>query len=102
MGWNAPCCSYKLTTMTLSGYFYSTFSYVQISSGNQHAFLLSFSIKALEMIHDIREAFNDLLEENSWMDDETRSVARQKVTFCLLQSMFYHELINKNRKTLSD
>ncbi len=27
---------------------------------------------ALEMIHDIREAFNELLEENEWMDGETR------------------------------
>ncbi|KAL5013753.1 hypothetical protein ScPMuIL_008023 [Solemya velum] len=33
---------------------------------------------ALEMIHNIRAAFNELLEENNWMDDETRSVARQK------------------------
>ncbi|KAL3861753.1 hypothetical protein ACJMK2_007776 [Sinanodonta woodiana] len=33
---------------------------------------------ALEMIHDIREAFNELLEENDWMDDETRAVAREK------------------------
>jgi len=27
---------------------------------------------ALEMIHEIRHAFNDLLEENDWMDVETR------------------------------
>ena len=27
---------------------------------------------ALEMIHEIREAFNDLLEDNEWMDEETR------------------------------
>ncbi|XP_057662985.1 neprilysin-1-like [Diorhabda carinulata] len=33
---------------------------------------------ALEMIHTIREAFNELLEENHWMDDETRKVAKQK------------------------
>ena len=33
---------------------------------------------ALEMIHDIREAFNELLEENDWMDMETRSVAEDK------------------------
>ncbi|XP_018329444.1 neprilysin-1 [Agrilus planipennis] len=33
---------------------------------------------ALEMIHTIREAFNDLLAENHWMDDETRSVAKEK------------------------
>uniref|UniRef100_A0A1W7RA63 Neprilysin n=1 Tax=Hadrurus spadix TaxID=141984 RepID=A0A1W7RA63_9SCOR len=33
---------------------------------------------ALEMIHNIREAFNELLEVNYWMDDETRAVAKQK------------------------
>uniref|UniRef100_A0A0K2TZ84 Uncharacterized protein n=1 Tax=Lepeophtheirus salmonis TaxID=72036 RepID=A0A0K2TZ84_LEPSM len=33
---------------------------------------------ALSMIHDIREAFNDLLEENEWMDEETRLVAKDK------------------------
>lgn len=30
------------------------------------------------MIHTIREAFNDLLADNHWMDDETRGVAKQK------------------------
>ena len=33
---------------------------------------------ALEMIHTLRTAFSELLEENEWMDDETRAVARQK------------------------
>lgn len=33
---------------------------------------------ALEMIHSIREAFNELLDENVWMDDETISVAKEK------------------------
>ncbi|KAF7992746.1 hypothetical protein HCN44_005090 [Aphidius gifuensis] len=33
---------------------------------------------ALEMIHTIREAFNELLVENDWMDDETRDVAKNK------------------------
>ena len=37
--------------------------------------------QALEMIHNIREAFNELLEENDWMDDETRAVAREKVCY---------------------
>ncbi|TRY79395.1 hypothetical protein TCAL_07539 [Tigriopus californicus] len=35
-------------------------------------------VTALEMIHDIREAFNELLEENEWMDKETRAVAKDK------------------------
>lgn len=30
------------------------------------------------MIHTIREAFNELLEENHWMDDDTRGVAKEK------------------------
>lgn len=30
------------------------------------------------MIHTIREAFNELLTENIWMDDETRAVAKEK------------------------
>ncbi|XP_023018621.1 M13 family metallopeptidase neprilysin 1 [Leptinotarsa decemlineata] len=33
---------------------------------------------ALQMIHTIREAFNELLTENHWMDDETRAVAKEK------------------------
>lgn len=33
---------------------------------------------ALEMIRSIREAFNELLDENEWMDDETRAVAKDK------------------------
>jgi len=33
---------------------------------------------ALEMIHTIRAAFNELLAENDWMDDETRAVAKEK------------------------
>ncbi|KAF2352626.1 Peptidase M13 N-terminal domain [Trinorchestia longiramus] len=33
---------------------------------------------ALEMIHTLRDAFSELLEENEWMDDETRAVAREK------------------------
>jgi len=30
------------------------------------------------MIRTIREAFNELLAENHWMDDETRAVAKKK------------------------
>jgi neprilysin len=33
---------------------------------------------ALEMIHTIREAFNELLADIHWMDDETRAVAKEK------------------------
>ena len=31
---------------------------------------------ALEMIHGIRDSFNELLEDNHWMDKETRLVAK--------------------------
>lgn len=30
------------------------------------------------MIHNIRAAFNELLADNDWMDDETRAVAKAK------------------------
>ncbi|XP_028968876.1 neprilysin-1 [Galendromus occidentalis] len=33
---------------------------------------------AQEMIHNLREAFNELLEENDWMDQDTKKVAREK------------------------
>lgn len=33
---------------------------------------------ALEMIASIRAAFNELLADNHWMDDETRAVAKEK------------------------
>lgn len=33
---------------------------------------------ALEMIHNIRGAFNDLLADIHWMDNETRAVAKEK------------------------
>ena len=33
---------------------------------------------ALTMIHTIREAFNELLADIDWMDDETRAVAKEK------------------------
>ena len=35
-------------------------------------------VVALEMIHGIRESFNELLMENHWMDDATRQVAKDK------------------------
>ena len=36
-------------------------------------------LQALEMIRDIRNAFNELLSENDWMDEKTKAVAKQKV-----------------------
>lgn len=37
-----------------------------------------FSLQALKMIHNIREAFNELLDQNEWMDEETKKVAKEK------------------------
>ncbi|XP_050420480.1 neprilysin-1-like isoform X2 [Adelges cooleyi] len=41
-------------------------------------FSLESKVTAMDMIQSIREAFNELLNENEWMDDETRVVAREK------------------------
>ena len=49
------------------------------------------------MIHDIREAFNELLEHNEWMDDETRAVAKDKAN-SMNERIGYPEYItNKTR-----
>jgi len=42
-------------------------------------FLIISLLQALKMIHNIRDAFNELLEANKWMDDDTKSVAKEKV-----------------------
>ena len=35
------------------------------------------------MIHNIREAFTEILEDSDWMDDATKGVAKEKVGFTL-------------------
>ena len=47
---------------------------------------------ALEMIHTIRGAFNELLADNDWMDDETRAVAKQKAD-AMNERIGYPELL---------
>ena len=44
------------------------------------------------MIHNIRDAFNKLLEEIDWMDDKTRDVARQKAA-AITEKIGYPEYI---------
>jgi membrane metallo-endopeptidase-like protein 1 len=44
------------------------------------------------MIHTIREAFNELLADNDWMDDETRAVAKQKAD-AMNERIGYPELL---------
>lgn len=31
------------------------------------------------MIHNLRDAFGELVNENTWMDDTTRALAKEKV-----------------------
>jgi len=52
---------------------------------------------ALEMIHDIRDAFNDLLEENAWMDTETRLVAEDKAN-SMTERIGYPEYITNDTR----
>lgn len=52
---------------------------------------------ALEMIHTIREAFNDLLEENHWMDDETRAVAKEKAN-AMNERIGYPEILTSAKE----
>ncbi|XP_063886684.1 neprilysin-1-like [Scylla paramamosain] len=49
---------------------------------------------ALEMIHTLRSAFSDLLEENDWMDDETRTVAREKAN-AMNEKIGYPEMLTR-------
>ncbi|XP_046579512.1 neprilysin-1-like [Haliotis rubra] len=52
---------------------------------------------ALEMIHDIREAFNELLEENHWMDEITKSFAKQKAN-AMNERIGYPDFIKDSKK----
>ncbi|KAK6631134.1 18S rRNA pseudouridine methyltransferase [Polyplax serrata] len=52
---------------------------------------------ALEMIHTIREAFNELLTENKWMDDETRAVAKEKAD-SMNERIGYPELLTNTEE----
>lgn len=49
---------------------------------------------ALEMIHTIREAFNELLADIHWMDDDTRSVAKEKAN-AMNERIGYPEILTK-------
>ncbi|KAH9513574.1 18S rRNA pseudouridine methyltransferase [Bulinus truncatus] len=47
---------------------------------------------ALEMIHGIREAFNELLEENDWMDDTIKQFAKEKAN-AMVERIGYPDFI---------
>ncbi len=49
------------------------------------------------MIHDIRDAFNELLHENLWMDKETRLVAEDKANNMNERIGYPEYIMNKTR-----
>lgn len=49
---------------------------------------------ALEMIHTLRDAFVDILDELEWMDEDTRQVAREKA-LAMNERIGYPELLTK-------
>lgn len=53
------------------------------------------------MIHTIREAFNELLAENDWMDDETRAVAKEKAD-AMNERIGYPQLITNKEELLKE
>lgn len=53
------------------------------------------------MIHTIREAFNELLTENQWMDDETRAVAKEKAD-AMNERIGYPQLITNGTELIRE
>lgn len=47
------------------------------------------------MIHNIRAAFNELLADIHWMDDETRAVAKEKAD-AMNERIGYPEILTDN------
>ncbi|KAL3268210.1 hypothetical protein HHI36_007334 [Cryptolaemus montrouzieri] len=56
---------------------------------------------ALVMIHTIREAFNELLSHNDWMDDETRAVAKEKAD-AMNERIGYPKIITEKAKLIEE
>ena len=50
---------------------------------------------ALEMIHNIRNAFNELLQINEWMDKETKKTAEEKAN-AINERIGYPELLTNS------
>ena len=53
------------------------------------------------MIHTIREAFNELLAHNHWMDDETRAVAKEKAD-AMNERIGYPRLITNDAELVKE
>lgn len=56
---------------------------------------------ALTMIHTIREAFNELLADNHWMDDETRAVAKEKAN-AMNERIGYPQFITTGKELIKE
>lgn len=53
------------------------------------------------MIHNLRDAFGELVNENTWMDDTTRGLAKEKVVWKqVYRKGFYIYMYNKKEKLL--
>ncbi|XKL65520.1 hypothetical protein PGB90_008940 [Kerria lacca] len=50
---------------------------------------------AIEMIQNIREAFHELLDENKWMDDETKQLAKEKAN-AINERIGYPDILTKS------
>ena len=49
------------------------------------------------MIRNIREAFNELLDENLWMDEETKRLAKQKAN-SINERIGYPDILMESRE----
>lgn len=56
---------------------------------------------ALEMIHTIRAAFNELLADIHWMDDETRAVAKEKAD-AMNERIGYPEILTNRSELMKE
>lgn len=66
--------------------------------------VLNFHIQqetALTMIHTIREAFNELLVENHWMDEETGAVAKEKAD-AMNERIGYPQMITNPKELVKE
>ena len=48
----------------------------------------TFTLQANEMIGNIRNAFNELINDLDWMDEETKNLAREKVAYSIQRGSY--------------
>ncbi|XP_062607161.1 neprilysin-like [Saccostrea cucullata] len=51
--------------------------------------------ETLDMIHNLRAAFGELVDENTWMDDTTRGLAKEKAKFIQEKIGYQDFILNK-------